>query len=101
PVLARTVNVWLPSATELRVVGLVHATPGWRSTEHVVVPAEATNENVGVREVESEAGAPVIVTVGAVVATVHVSLVLAVLPAASVPRSVKACEPSNRPVYVI
>src|SRR6185503_1861322 len=88
PLLASTVNVCWPSASVPSVVGLVHAKFGWRSTEQVVVPAEAANENVGVREIESEPGAPVIVTVGAVVATVHVSLAVAVLPAASVPRSV-------------
>jgi hypothetical protein len=97
---ALTWNVWLPVASALYACGLVHVVQVPPSSWHWKVEPDSVEVNANdalVDEVEL-GGDDVIVVSGAVVSIVQVELALPVLPAGSVPVTVKVCEPAARPV---
>src|SRR5262245_63786825 len=91
---ARTVNVWLPSASPVNVLGDAHAANAPVSSLHVIAPSETVNVNVADALFDGLFGAPVIVTAGGTVSTENDRVALPVLPAASVTRTSNTCAPS-------
>jgi hypothetical protein len=91
--LARTLNVWEPSATLVYVVALVQVEKPPPSSSHSKVePASLdTNEKVGELSLLGSLGEAVMVVFGAAVSTVHVRVagLASVLPAPSVARTEK------------
>src|SRR5262245_5342719 len=86
----------MPSAKLVAVNVPVQATAVPPSSEHsmTVGASVVVNVHVGVASFVGPFGPPVIVTVGCTVSTLNVALALAVLPAASVTRTVNVCAPS-------
>jgi hypothetical protein len=84
------------------LTGLVHVVAVPLSSEHLnVEPVFVELKlNVALVWLVGFAGPELIVTTGAVVSIVHVLVALPVLPAASVPVTVKVCEPARRLLYV-
>jgi hypothetical protein len=94
----RTENVCDPVDRLLYVTGLVHEAKAPPSSEHSYVAAGsfALKVNVALLEFVSAAGPELIVEVGAVVSIVHWYATEALLPAASVPVTVKLWVASAR-----
>ena len=77
----------------------MHAAGEPPSSLQVTVVAPLTvNWNTALPLVEGSGGYAVSATVGGAVSTLQLAVFVAVLPAASEPRSVNVCEPSVRPV---
>jgi hypothetical protein len=98
PSVARTWNVCVPRARAEYVFGLVHAANAAASSLHSNVEPLSleVKSNEAVVAVVGSAGADEIVVFGAVTSTVHVYAagVASMLPAKSVARTSKVCEPS-------
>jgi hypothetical protein len=78
----------------------VHAAGAAESIWQVMVAAPVTlNWNTAFALVEGSDGYEVSATIGGAVSTVQLAVFVAVLPAASEPRSVNVCEPSASPEY--
>jgi hypothetical protein len=95
---ALTWKVCVPSATPVYAFGLVQLANAAASSAHwKLAPASEVKLKLALAELLGLDGAPEIVTVGALVSTVHVKLAGAlVLPAASIALTWKVCEPSAR-----